>query len=502
MERPKQISLHWFFLLVLLLFSLFIFPHKTLAQTTDDDPDFIVTLALMAVADDRLDGVMDLSALSNLRAVVDEYYTQKGYLQMDAETASALNHQQQVVLSALDKKIDNQKTLTYRAQVGLFVAMADRTNDIYQKDPDTYGDPYDVYNAALSSGYKPDPEVVAMLQQRLSASTQNTLQHDLNGNLAVNVDKGAELVSQSTTSVYDFQAGTSSSVEVQYRPLHFVNNGGKSVRVTVEYYQPAEGLSVSVPSLDVELPGGTSILLDGFPQGNYVFCYDWQTDFDTDGDGIKDFDRAVVHNWVSPAHPQDPGQAHDVIVNASYSETPTGRCDGFKGEAPSTETLMVEQGMTEDDPGQVVVEPTEDDLAPTEYNPADDGSSGDGDNSPGADFWDQGDGDSGSDSSGYNLTSAEQANEGGHAYSTVCYEKGKMSDTTFFHSSWSFSSEGVTLDGAYFYTRISANSYQNAEGTKITFGENGFYSDTTYSETSSEGVTETVRRTCTATIND
>ena len=108
---------------------------------------------------------MDASALSNLRAVVDEYYTQKSYLQMGTDTAAVLNHQKQVVLSALGKKIDNQKSLTYRAQVGLFIAMADSTNDIYQRTPETYGDPYDIYNLVMSSGYVPDLEIITFSYQ-------------------------------------------------------------------------------------------------------------------------------------------------------------------------------------------------------------------------------------------------------------------------------------------------------------------------------------------------
>jgi hypothetical protein len=498
MEKPKRLGPHWLLVLIVFLLSLFVLPYKTSAQSQDEDSDFVVTLALMAVADDRMDGVMDLSALSNLRAEVDDYYTQKSYQKMDADTQAALNHQKQVVLSALDNKIDFQNTLSYRAQLALFSAMIDG-ND-YSGSRDSNSNPLDLYNKVISTGHTPDPEAVAMLQQRLAASTSSALQHDLNANLAANVDQGAEMVSLSSSSVYDFESGKDTSVEVQYRPLNFVNTGARTVRVSIEYYEPIQGLKISAPSLDVELPGDTNVILDGFPQGNYVFCFDWQTDLDTNGDGVKDYDRAVVHAWISPGHSQDPGYAHDVFVNAGFSETPTGRCGGFKGEAPNTEMAMSEETMTEDDPGQVVVDPTEDIDAPTDDYPNDD-SSGDGGNSPGADFWDQGDG-SDDSSSGTSLTSAEQANEGGHAYSTVCYEKGEMSETTYFHSSWSFSSEGVTLDGTYFYARISANVYQNAAGTKITFGENGFYSDTTYSETSSEGVTETVRRTCTATIND
>jgi len=44
--------------LIILLLSLS-YPSTVIsAQSQDEDPDFIVTLTLMAVADDRLDGVM------------------------------------------------------------------------------------------------------------------------------------------------------------------------------------------------------------------------------------------------------------------------------------------------------------------------------------------------------------------------------------------------------------------------------------------------------------
>ncbi len=45
--------------LIVLLLSLFYPSTAISAQSQDEDPDFIVTLALMALADDRLDGVMD-----------------------------------------------------------------------------------------------------------------------------------------------------------------------------------------------------------------------------------------------------------------------------------------------------------------------------------------------------------------------------------------------------------------------------------------------------------
>jgi hypothetical protein len=499
--RRKFLS-HFFGILIgLLLITQLLPSHIISAQSQDEDPDFIITLALMAVADDRLDGVMDLSALSNLRAEVGDYYDQKSYLHMDDDTAAAFSAEKKVVLDALEKKINIRQNDDAVARIGLFIAMADSTNDAYRKDDGTYADPFEIYQAVTSVNYKPDPAAMALLQQRLSASTTNVLKNNLNDSLAANVDQGAELVRLSSDAVYDFEAGKGNTVEVQYRPLNFVNAGSKTIRVSIEYYQPVHGLSVSVPPLDVELPGDTNVILDGFPQGNYVFCYDWQTDIDANGDGVKDYDRAVSHAWVSPGHPQDPGFAHDVFLYAGFSPTPIGRCDGFKGEAPSTELAMSEEGMTEDDPGPVVVEPTEYDVDSTDYAPPDD-SSGDNGDSLGADFWDQ-DGSSTDDDSGQTLSYGEQANQGGHAYAVVCYAEGEMSDTTYIHANWNFTEGGVTLDGSDFYTRISANVYKNSEGHEIIFSTTGFHSESFYySETTSEGVTTTVTRTCTATIED
>lgn len=493
----------FFMALVFMVLLVALTPVQRTAAQSEEDPDFVITLALMAVADDRLDGVMDASALSNLRAVVDDYYTQQSYLQMDTDTRTALNQQKQVVLSALDHKIDFQKTLSYRAQLALFTAMVDANDYSLSRDPDV--EPLKLYNAVLSTGHKPDPEAVAMLQQRLAAGTQSALQQNLDGRVAAGVQGGSALVGQSSGAVYDFDAGQAQGgvQTVQPRPINFTNTGSRTVYVSVEYYQPPKGLAVASPAMDVEVPGQSSIVMTGFPQGNYVFCMDWETDLDKNGDGIKDYDRAVVRGWVSAGHPEDPQQAQVIHVGASFSETPTGRCVGFVGEAPGTEEAMTEAAMTEEDPGYGVVEPAEED---TQEPPDDDGDgsepgSDDG-GSLGADFWDQSGGPDDDRPAGYTLTLFEEVNQGGHAYKTICYEKGVMSDTTYFHSSWSFSDEGVYLDGTYFYARVSANEYKNSEGTKIIFSSNGFTSDTYYKITSSEGVEETVRRTCSAQIDD
>jgi hypothetical protein len=363
-----------------------------------------------------------------------------------------------------------------------------------------------LYNKVLTTGHQPNPEAMAMLQQRLAAGTQSALAQDLDGQVAAGVQGGSALVSQSSGAVYDFDAGLTpaDAQTVQPRPINFTNIGSTTVHVSVEYYQPPKGLAVGSPGMNVEVPGQGSVVMTGFPQGNYVFCVDWETDLDTDGDGVKDYDRAVVRGWVSTAHPEDPQQAQVIQVSASSSPTPIGRCGGFAGEAPSTEEALTETAMTEDDPDYVVVEPTEKD---TEEPPADDqdggDSWGDGDGgSPGADFWDQGDGSDEDRPLGYTPTAYELANEGGHAYATVCYEKGQMSETTYFHSSWHFTDDGVYLDGTYFYARVSPNVYRNEQGTTISFSDTGFSSDTTYTETSSEGVEESVRRSCSSMLDD
>jgi len=54
----RQFPLPFLTVLLCVLAAFLLGPkHRTSAQT-EEDPDFIITLALMAVADDRLDGVM------------------------------------------------------------------------------------------------------------------------------------------------------------------------------------------------------------------------------------------------------------------------------------------------------------------------------------------------------------------------------------------------------------------------------------------------------------
>jgi hypothetical protein len=486
--------------LIVILCSLFYPSQSTSAQSQDEDPDFIVTLALMALADDRMDGVMDASALSDLRAVVDEYYQNKSLIHMDEDTSAELNHEKQVVLSALDNKIYFEKSYDYRVKLGLFTGAIDTFT---AQDND---DPYKNFRTALLSSYTPDPEIMAMLQQRMSDGTQTSLQDNLNGNLAANVENGESLVD----TAYDFTAGQStdeSAEEVAYGPLMFVNTGAKDVRLVVEYYEPPVHMSASAPSLDAIVPGDSSIVQDGFPAGSYVFCVDWETNMDTDGDGVKDYDKAVFHTWISNLHSVGDLEANAVHVGASFSPTPTGRCDGFKGEAPQTETLMTELFMTEDNPDGYAAEPTVESTSETtpEVDPTDEPES-----STGADFWDQGDGESDDDgdtsgsnqgdtSTGPGTTAAELANQGEHAYEMVCENEG-LSDTRSFTTTWAFTEDGVILGGDSFYAWIAANTYQNDYGTIITFTTSGYIADSFYSETSSDGQTTTSQTHCTATI--
>lgn len=507
MKRKYAVLILSALMWLILLFTLA--PFQPATAQPENDPDFVVTLALMAVADDRLDGVMDLSALSNLRAVVNDYYSQKSILKMDADTAEALNHQKQVVLSSLDKKINFNKTQAYKARVGFFIALTASTNPVYQKDPDFYGDPYSVFIRALSSDYEPDPEAVAMLQARLAASTQASLQQNLDGHVAEGVPDGKALVSRSSDTIYDFDAGISQdaagSRTVQPRPLNFTNSSSKTVYVTVEYYQPPMGLAIGAPAMNIAVPGQESVVMTGFPQGNYVFCVDWETNLDTNGDGVNDYDKAVVHGWVSESLPDDPGQAQVVHVGASFSETPTGRCRGFVGEAPSTEEAMREAAMTEDDPEYVDVEPTEEQPPdpPRDDEETHDPWDDDG-GSPGADFWDQDPDDDPPPSN--KLTSAELANEGGHAYKVICAEGNNMSETMYEYMTIHFSDGGVSIDGVFgsrFYTRTAAGVYKNSDGSRVVFSDIGFSSKIWIAtETSSEGVEKKIYRNCSARLND
>lgn len=498
-----------------LLIALCIPLATTSAQSDEDGSDFIITLALMAVADDRLDGVMDTSALSNLRAVVDDYYTQKDYLQMNEEARAALNHQKNVVLSSLDKKIQRQKSLPDRALVGLFIAMADSMNSYYRRNPDL--DPYDTFFNVLSSGYKPNPEAVAMLKQRLSDSTQSTLQQNLDGLVAAGVPGGSVLISQSSETNYDFSAGLSKEEYQdqlrQLKPVVFINNGSRDVTVSIEYYAPPKDMPLSAPGVNLIVPAGQSVMPGLLPQGNYTFCAHWETDMDTDGDGLKDFDRMVTHTWLSSGHSDDPAGAEKVYVNSVGTATPIGRCDGFKGEAPQSETVMTENFMTEAD-----------------ISPAEDGSEEPANPEPNADFWDQseeeGDGEDPTPTEepspteevvpteeavvpteevipiepGLSLTPAELANQGTHSYSMTC-QIGEDTESSSFTATWEFSESGATyLEQGLFYSRVSPNVYQTDWPTIITFTMGGYTTSSHYFETNEDGQEVQYPIQCTSTF--
>jgi hypothetical protein len=302
--------------------------------------------------------------------------------------------------------------------------------------------------------------------------------------------------------------------------LILTNWGTREVQVVVEYYEPPVGLNASAPSINVSVPPDASIFLDGFPQGNYVFCAHWQTDLDTDGDGLKDYDRMVTHGWISSAPNVDIRQTREVYVSSPFSPTPTGRCDGFKGEAPQTETFMSEFDVTDTDPTNWMAAaetPDEDlsgyDASSDDVTTGEVGGEDDSEPSGGADFWDQGDGDDENGDDGdttqppdgggtgttTGLNSAELANQGTHNYSMTC-ENNDLSDTRSFTTSWEFTADGVILGGENFYAKMSPGVYQNDYGTIITFYSVGYTAQSFFTETDSDGQTTTTETYCDAVI--
>ncbi len=514
-------------ILGLIIFSLLILLSIPLmessAQSDDEAPDFLITLALMAVADERMDGVLDIADLANLRDLVDVYYANKRGYDMTIELSETLNQQRTSILKALDKKIYDRYN-PRRARSTLFFSLVPGDN-VYVRDPN---DPkiLNVDETALhkrimnilSGGFEPEQAIIDMLNQRLKQDTPGNLEKGLDGYVAATVDGGDQLVSQDKDTTYDFSAGLSKEAYLeqlgQTKPLVFINNGARDVTVSVEYYAPPEGVAISAPGLNLTVPGENKVTATGFPQGNYTFCAHWQTDLDTDGDGIKDYDRMVTHIWLSSAHPDDPNFAETVYVNSVGTATPIGRCDGFLGEAPQTEKLMAEIFMTESDPLVVAEDP----------------DAGDG-TATGADFWDQGDEPDSEDESdpeqetqpedevvpteenvptedpspgegGLSLTSEEQLNQGSHQYAISCNDP-EMQSLMSTNYSWTFTADGVVgaagVEGGSF-TRVGPNTYQNNYPSTIIFTSSGFIYQTSFSETSSEGVTTTTEINCTATI--
>ncbi|MEA3327773.1 MAG: hypothetical protein U9R53_10805, partial [Chloroflexota bacterium] len=382
MKRKRLLPI--FIALIVLAFSS-IPSLKSSAQNSEEEPDFIVTLALMAVADDQLDTVLDTSDLANMRDMVGDYYKVLPYSQMDEEKADSMRQERKTILAGLDSKINYQNSLADRSLVTYFAAMS-QAQDPYtmnferKNNPYEDNDYYQILLSILSNKHRPDPAVVALLKARLERDSQSTLQKNLDGHVAATVENGDQLVAQNSDATYDFTAGLSKEAYLdqlrQTKPLVFINNGARDVQVIVEYYAPPEGVAISAPGLNLTVSGENSVMANGFPQGNYTFCVDWQTDMDTDGDGLKDYDKMVTHIWLSSAHSDDPGMAEEVYVNSVGTATPLGRCDGFKGESPETEIFMTELIMTEDDPQQWIAaaEIAEDIAAPPSAT----------------DFWDQG----------------------------------------------------------------------------------------------------------------
>jgi hypothetical protein len=350
-----------------------------------------------------------------------------------------------------------------------------------------------------------------MLQERLSQNTEDSLNRNLDGQVATNVPGGQDVVAQSTEKDYDYYAGLRTGAydpdEIVTGPLILSNWGGRDVQVVIEYYEPPMGLNASAPSINVTVPGNQSIYLDGFPQGNYVFCAHWQTDLDTDGDGLKDYDRMVTHGWVSSAPNVDIRQTREVYVSATFSPTPIGRCDGFKGEAPTTENLMNEFDNRAEYAENWGALPIDNDLgwpalpetAGGSADPADDSGS-----DTGADFWDQGDGDEtpseGGTGTTAGLTAAEQANQGTHNYTMTCESEGS-SDSIATAASIGFTADGVTIAGDGFFAKMGPNVYQNAYGSTLTFSSSGYSIQSFFTETDSDGQTTTVDIICTAVLN-
>lgn len=502
-ERHSWLYIFWLLIFLLPLFC----PSQTTSAQAENDDDFIVTLALMAVADDRMDGVMDTADLSNIRDLVDEYYTQKSYLRQSETTAAALADQRSMIVNALDQKIKNQKFGGLAAAIGLFGGLIDANDEDFQKFrniTDQDSDPFDLYNSALSSGPRPNPLLLDMLQERLSKNTEDSLNRNLDGQVATTIPDGLELVVQSYTNERDYYAGLRSGAfdpdEIVLQPLIFINMGGREVRVLIEYYEPPIGLESWAPGLNLFVPGNSEVLKAGFPQGNYVFCVDWLTDYDTDGDGLRDYDKAIIHGWISSGSSTDYRLTREVYVNASYSPTPTGKCDGFKGEAPETEKWIDELLNTLKDPEKFQAAAEALAKAESMNDSANDGTT-----------WDQGDGvdddgqsttppDAGSTGTITGLTSAELANQGTHNYVMTCESEG-VSSSISTSATIGFTADGVNLAGEGFFAKVGSNMYQNSYGTILTFTSGGYTVQSFFTETDSNGQTNTVDITCTAVFN-
>jgi len=264
------------------------------AQSGDDGQDFLVTLALMAVADDRMDGVLDTADLANLRDLVDLYYSDLPYNQMGEEEGKITRKQGDEIISQLDTKIKFQKDRSN--QMVNIILLEKMMDQAYERVPNPFGgEPKSnpILDVIAEMGeYKAHPFYRYLLDIRLQQDYENTLKNQLDGHVATTVDGGDQLVSQSSDTTYDFSAGLSKEEYLdllnQTKPLVFINNGSRDVTVSIEYYAPPKSVAISAPGLNLTVPKENKITDNGFPQGNYTFCAQWQTDLDTNGDGIKD----------------------------------------------------------------------------------------------------------------------------------------------------------------------------------------------------------------------
>lgn len=496
----------------------------TSAQSDADGSDFIITLALMAVADDRMDGVLTTPDLANIRDMVDEYFANLPYQKMNSELEYRVRAARDALVNTLDAKIAFQKSFDARVNMAFFTALKDGY-DTFRKDsnPLESASEYILMDTLSAAGeFKPDSVFLDMLNGILERDYKNTLQKGLDGHIGSTIEGGDQFIAQTSECAYDFSAGLSKEAYQdqlrQLKPVIFINNGARDVTVSIEYYAPPKDLPLSAPGVNLTVPAGQSVMPGPLPQGNYTFCAHWETDMDTDGDGLKDYDRMVTHTWLSSGHPDDPAAAEEVYVNSVGTATPIGRCDGFKGEAPQSEAVMTENFMTESDTSPATEVPEEPD------NP-----------DPNADFWDQDDeSQDGEDSTpteepspieevtpteeevvpteeeiptqpepvetGLSLTPAELANQGTHSYAMTC-QFGDSTESSSFVATWEFSESGANyLEQGLFYTRVSPNVYQTDWPTIITFTSSGYLTSSHYFETNEEGQEVQYPIQCTATF--
>jgi hypothetical protein len=496
-----------------LLIALCIPLATTSAQSDEDGSDFIITLALMAVADNRMDNVLTTPDLANIRDMVDEYFANLPYRQMSSEFEYRVRTTRDALVNTLDAKIAFQKTFDARVNTAFFKAVKDGY-DTFRKDPNPLdsASEYILMDTLSAAGeFKPDIVFLDMLNGILERDYENTLEKDLDGHVAETVEGGDQFIAQSSDSVYDFSAGLSKEEYrdqlSQLKPVVFINNGSRDVTVSIEYYAPPKDMPLSAPGLNMTVKGGQSVTPGPLPQGNYTFCAHWETDMDTDGDGLKDFDRMVTHTWLSSGHSDDPAGAEEVYVNSVGTATPIGRCDGFKGEAPQSEAVMTENFMTEADNSPM------EEKAVEPVNPE-----------PNADFWDQeeeeGDGEEPAPTEeviptteaivptevviptepGLSLTSAELANQGTHSYLMTC-QFGEDTESSSFTATWEFSESGATyLEQGLFYSRVSPNVYQTDYPTIVTFTIGGYTTSSHYFETNEDGQEVKYPIQCTSTF--